>query len=170
MLPRTNDSGLEGGKVANKLIRSLKADPVGLKLWPLEGQSRICAYLDAAYRNNPDGSSQRGHAFFIAEPRRSPASSRGSLVELGSHKITRAILSTRVAGLCAFMKCFGACQMLRGLWADISGMEIPLHTRTDANNLVTTATGTHLPEQSETIHKIQTLRKESLSTFGPMRD
>jgi hypothetical protein len=35
--------------------------------------------------------------------------------------------------------------------------------RTDANNLVTTASTTHLPEQRETIHMIQMLRKESNS-------
>ena len=31
--------------------------------------------------------------------------------------------------------------------------------RTDANNLVTTASTTHVPEQQETIHMIQMLRK-----------
>ena len=60
-------------KVANKLIRSLKAEPVTLKCWPLSGDHlRICAYPDAAYRNNTDGSSQRGHAIFLAEPRGLP--------------------------------------------------------------------------------------------------
>ena len=33
--------------------------------------------------------------------------------------------------------------------------------RTDANNLVTTASTTHLPEQKETIHMISMLRKEA---------
>ena len=35
--------------------------------------------------------------------------------------------------------------------------------RTDANNLVTTASTTHLPDQKETIHMIQMLRKEVCS-------
>ena len=35
--------------------------------------------------------------------------------------------------------------------------------RTDANNLVTTASTTHVPEQQETIHMIQMLRKEACS-------
>ena len=35
--------------------------------------------------------------------------------------------------------------------------------RTDANNLVTTASTTHLPEQKETIHMINQLRTESCS-------
>ena len=35
--------------------------------------------------------------------------------------------------------------------------------RTDANNLVTTAHTTHLPEQQETIHMIQMMRKEAVS-------
>ena len=40
---------------------------------------------------------------------------------------------------------------------------MPIHTRTNANNLVTTAGTTHLPEQKETHHLIQMLRKESNS-------
>ena len=35
--------------------------------------------------------------------------------------------------------------------------------RTDANNLVTTASTTHLPEQKGTIHMISMLRQESCS-------
>ena len=35
--------------------------------------------------------------------------------------------------------------------------------RTDANNLVTTASTTHVPEQQETIHMIQMLRKQACS-------
>ena len=38
---------------------------------------------------------------------------------------------------------------------------MPIHIRTDANNLVTTAQTTHLPEQKETHHLIQMLRHES---------
>ena len=43
-----------------------------------------------------------------------------------------------------------------------------VHTRTDANNLVTTASATHQPEQKETMHLIQMLREES--TSGQMHD
>ena len=46
---------------------------------------------------------------------------------------------------------------------DLSGCAVEIHMRTDANNLVTTASTTHLPEQKETIHMIQMLRKESSS-------
>ena len=35
--------------------------------------------------------------------------------------------------------------------------------RTDANNLVTTASATHVPEQQEMIHMIQMLRTEACS-------
>ena len=45
------------------------------------------------------------------------------------------------------MKCFGTCLFIRALWADVTGEIIPIHIRTDANNLVTTAQTTHLPEQ-----------------------
>ena len=72
-------------------------------------------------------------------------------------------LSTTVAELYALMKCFGTCQMLRGLWKDISGLDAEIHMRTDANNLVSTASTTHSPEQQETIHMIQKLRKEACS-------
>ena len=50
----------------------------------------------------------------------------------------------------------------------ISCEQAPLHMRTDANNLVTTASSTRLPEQKETLHLIQTLRKEAMS--GSIQD
>ena len=40
-------------------------------------------------------------------------------------------------------------------------VNLSLHLKTDANNLVTTARTTHQPEQKETIHLIQMLRRES---------
>ena len=46
---------------------------------------------------------------------------------------------------------------------DLSGSATEIHMRTDANNLVTTASTTHLPEQRETIHMINQLRHESCS-------
>ena len=58
---------------------------------------------------------------------------------------------------------FFDCQMLRGLWKDISRMDAEIHMRTDANNIVTTASTTHAPEQQEMIHMIQMLRKEACS-------
>ena len=72
-------------------------------------------------------------------------------------------MSTTVAELHGLMRCFGSCQYLLGLWVDISGEVSDIHLRTDANNLVTTAGTTHQPEQKETMHLIQMLRKESNS-------
>ena len=46
---------------------------------------------------------------------------------------------------------------------DISAACVVIHMRTDANNLVTTASTTRLPEQKETIHMIQMLRNEACS-------
>ena len=46
---------------------------------------------------------------------------------------------------------------------DMSDQSVEVHLRTDANNLVTTDSSTHLPEQRETIHMIQMLRKEACS-------
>ena len=73
------------------------------------------------------------------------------------------MLSTAVAELYSFMRCFGSCQFLRGLWTDVSGAVATIHMRTDLRNLVTTATTIHLPEQKETIHMISMLRKEARS-------
>ena len=140
-----------------------------LRFWPLKGKCRLIGYPDAAYQNNEDKSSQRGQAIFIAEPRRKMpdgntlVSPKGSLVDFETGKIKKQVLSTTVAELYAFMKCYGTCQFLRGLWMDLTGSVAEIHMRTDANNLVTTAGTTHLPDQKETIHMIQMLRHESLS-------
>ena len=91
----------------------------------------------------------------------SNSATRGSIIDYESHKITTTTQSTTVAELNALMKCFGTCLFLRALWADVSGEIVPIHIRTDANNLVTTAQTTHLPEQKETHHLIQMLRHES---------
>ena len=58
--------------------------------------------------------------------------------------------------------------MLRGLWMDMTAQALDIHMRTDANNLVTTARTTHLPEQEETIHMIQMMRHEACS--GDIQD
>ena len=47
---------------------------------------------------------------------------------------------------------------------DISGEIANIHMRTDAKNLVSTASTIHLPEQKETIHMISMLRKEARPT------
>ena len=129
----------------------------------MKGPHRIVGYPDASFKNNADKSSQRALTIFVANERTKSPSSFGSLIQYESAKIKRTTLSTTVAELFALMKCFGTCQFLRGLWMDLTGERIPIHLRTDANNLVTTASSTHLPEQQETIHMIQVLRRESAS-------
>ena len=44
--------------------------------------------------------------------------------------------------------------MLRGLIKDITELSSEIHMRADADNLVTTASTTHVPEQPETVHMI----------------
>ena len=92
---------------------------------------------------------------FMAEQRASygDRSSKGSLIECESHKITATTMSTTVAELHSLMKCFGTCLFLKGLWADLSGENAELHLRTDANNLVTTAKTTHQPVQKNNSSK-----------------
>ena len=51
---------------------------------------------------------------------------------------------------------------------DMTAQPIEVHLRTDANNRVTTAASTRLPEQKETIHMTQMLRQEACS--GQMHD
>ena len=89
--------------------------------------------------------------------------SYGSLIDYESQRIKKIVLSTTVAELHSFVKCFGSCQFLRGLWMDISGEVANRHIRTDAKNLVTTARTIHLPEQKRTIHMISMLRWEACS-------
>ena len=144
-------------KALNTLREWIVNDPMELKFWPLEGHPRLMA---AAVRNNSDKSSQRAMVIFMSEPRTEKSrNSRGSLIFFESTKIKRTTLSTTVAELYALMKCYGTCQMLRGLTKDITGHSCEIHMRTGANNLVTTASTTHVPEQQETIHMIQMLRK-----------
>ena len=87
----------------------------------------------------------------------------GSLVDYESQKIKRTVLSTTVAEFYSFTKCFGSCQLLRGLWMDLSGEIADIQMRTYAKNLVTTARTIHLPEPQETIHMMSMLRKEACS-------
>ena len=53
--------------------------------------------------------------------------------------------------------------MLRGLIKDITGLSSEIHKRTEANNLVTTASSSPVCEQHETSHVIQMRRKEVCS-------
>ena len=55
-------------------------------------------------------------------PSRKDGMSYGSHVENESQKI--------------IMKCFGSCQLFRGLWVDLSSEFADIHMRIDAKNLV----------------------------------
>ena len=101
---------------------------------------------------------------FMAEPRREKSrNTKGSLIFFEPTTIRGTTLSTTVAELFSLMKCYGTCQMLRGLIKDTTGSSSEIHMRTDANNLAATASTTHVPEKQETIHMIQMLRKEACS-------
>ena len=118
-------------------------------------------------QKNDDGSSQRGMTVFLAEPRE--RSSRdgmayGCLIDNESQKIKKDSALHQRAELYSFMKCFGSCQFLRGLWMDISSEVAHIHMRIDVKNLVTTARTIHLPEQKETIHIISMLREKDFSS------
>ena len=98
---------------------------------------------------------------FLAEQRQKTSSdTRGSLVLFASTKIKRTTLRTTASEVYALMKCFGACQMLRSLWKDISGSDACIHMSTDTTHLVRTASTTHVPEQQETIHMFRCTGKK----------
>ena len=134
----------------NKLTRKLKSQPVKPQVWPLTKPLRIIGSPGASYGNNEDGSPQRGMTVFLAELRQQSSKdgmSYGGLTDYESQKIKKTVLSTTVAELYYFMKCFGSCQFLRGLWMDLLGEVADIHMRTAAKNLVTTARTNHLPAQ-----------------------
>ena len=89
-------------KALNKLARQLKSQPVKLQFWPLTRPLRKIKFPDASYRNNEDGSSQRGTAVFLSESRERSTKdgiSYGSLIDFDSQRIKRAVFSTTVAEL-----------------------------------------------------------------------
>ena len=82
-------------------------------------------------------------------------------------KITCTTLRTTAAELYAVMKCFGtlsdASRFVEGYqWVGCRNSHY-LDYRTDAHNLVSTASTTHSPEQPEAIRMIHMLRKEACS-------
>jgi hypothetical protein len=117
-------------KAVNKVVRTVRAQPQRLFFWPLQGSLRLIGYPDASFKNNEDHSSQRGQCIFLAESRKTyqdrscgqkngglegNPNARGSLVDYESTKFRRPTLSTTVAELYSFMKCYGTCLYLRTL-------------------------------------------------------
>ena len=90
--------------------------------------------------------------------------SHGSLIDHESQKIEKTVLSITVAVLYSFMKCFGSCQFLRGLWMDISGEVANIHMRTDAKNLVTTQIPQEGPFQVMFVETQQQKHQNKLNT------
>ena len=100
-------------KELNKVVRMVKDKPQRLLYAPIKGTPRLMGFPDAAYKNNADGSSQRGQCIFICQPRDKERDTKGSLIDYECHKIKRTVLSTTVAELYAFMKCYGSAQFYR---------------------------------------------------------
>ena len=142
-------------KELNKFVRLAKDKPQRLLYAAIKRVPRWMGFIDAACKNNSDGPSQRGQCIFLCQPRNKERDTKGSLIAYESHKIKRTVLSTTVAELYVFMKCYGSAQFYGGLWMDMTAQPIEVHLRTDANNLATTAASTRLPEQKETIHMFQ---------------
>ena len=125
---------------------------------------RILHFPDTFNRNNEDGSSQRGMALFLAESRERSSrdgTSYGSLIGYESQKIKNIDRSTTAAEFCFFMKCFGSCQFLRGLWMDLFGEMAHIHLVTDAKNMVTTARFTYLNKHDLSVAKGSLSRRSS---------
>ena len=105
------------------------------------------AHLDTTSRNPSAADVKQMNRTYETQLRKD-SSPRHAKSQQESTKIKRTTLSTTVAELYALMKCYGTCQMLRGLIKDIAGHSCEIRMRTDANNLVTTASTTHVPEQT----------------------
>ena len=76
-------------KALDKLARQLKSQPVKLQFWVLTGPLRIIGFPDAFYRNNENGSSQRGMTVFLSRSRERPSRdgmSYGSPVDYENRK------------------------------------------------------------------------------------
>ena len=69
-------------KALNKLTRQLKSRSVKLQFWPLTGSLKIIRFPDASYRNNEDGSPQRGMTVFFVK------SNQITSNQIKSHQIT----------------------------------------------------------------------------------
>ena len=77
-------------KALNKFCRQTVGDPMELMFWPLQGDPRLAAMPDAAFRNNSDKSSQRAMVIFMAEPRREKGkTTRGALIFFEPTEIKR---------------------------------------------------------------------------------
>ena len=67
-----------------KVVRMVKDKPQRLLCAPIKGVPRLMGFPDAAYKNNADGSSQRGQCIFTCQPRKKERDTRGSLVPSSS--------------------------------------------------------------------------------------
>ena len=74
---------------------------------------------------------------FLAESRERSSMdgmSYGSLIDYENQRIKRTVISTTVAELYYFMKCFVSCKFLRGLWMDLSGEIADIHMGNHSKN------------------------------------
>ena len=71
-------------KELNKVVRMVKDKPQRLLYAPIKGTPRLMGFPDAAYKNNADGSSQRGQCIFICQPRNKERDTKGSLIDYES--------------------------------------------------------------------------------------
>ena len=87
----------------------------------------------------------------------------GVLIDYESQKIKKTVLSTTVAELYSFMKYFGSCKFLRGLWIDISGEVANIHMNNGRKEPGNNIKNNSLTWTKETRHMISMLRKEDCS-------
>ena len=73
-------------KELNKVVRMVKDKPQRLLYAPIQRIPRLMGFPDAAYKNNADGSSQRGQCIFICQPRNKERDTKGSLIDYESRQ------------------------------------------------------------------------------------
>ena len=161
---KIRSDGSKGGIWLKGKVISIEGAMVGLDL----GTRLIKVNMTKVRKDETIPPGKPGIDLLLPEERESLQKEQTGSSAVETHKITATTMSTTVAELHGLMHCYGSALFLRGCWSDITGEIADAHIRTDANNLVTAASTTHQPEQKETMHLIQMLRKESNS--GQMHD
>ena len=129
-------SKLKNGRVhANKIIRSLKAQDVGLHYENLGDDStlKLVVYANAAHGNLPDGGNQGGYFIFLVGQNR-----KCSLLSWQSKKIQRTVHSSLAAEILSLSNAVDTTVFLNKMFSEIyfgGQKDLPIEVITDNQSL-----------------------------------
>ena len=127
-------------KKANKYIKDIKGDKVGLKFSPMDvGSAEIIVYADASYGNLRDGGSQGGYIIFLADKY-----GRCAPISWCSKRLKRVARSTLSAETQAATEALDAAYLLRKFLVDMFEREFGVVLCTDNQSLVDSINTTNL--------------------------